>query len=63
MKYSEFKDKLCNIDISKECFKFLAERIYSDDYRDIQCPLPLSFFHPMRRNVCVFCCIIIIYRL
>lgn len=37
MNYEIFKDKLCNIDISKNCFKFLAERIASNNYRGIQC--------------------------
>ena len=37
MTYKEFRDTLCNIDISKNCFKFLVERVASDDYRGIQC--------------------------
>lgn len=37
MTYKEFKEKLCNIDCSKECFKFLADRVASNDYRGIQC--------------------------
>ena len=37
MTYGEFRDALCNIDMSKNCFKFLADRIASDDYRGIQC--------------------------
>lgn len=37
MTYKKFRDTLCNIDISKSCFKFLVERVASDDYRGIQC--------------------------
>ncbi len=37
MTYNEFRNALCSIDVSKGCFKFLADRIASDDYRGIQC--------------------------
>ncbi len=37
MTYNEFRQTLLNIDVSKECFKFLADRIAIDDYRGIQC--------------------------
>lgn len=36
MKYTEFKEKLCSIDYSKECLVFLADRIGFDGYRGIQ---------------------------
>ena len=37
MTYNEFKNNLCNIDVSKKCLSFLADRIGSNDYRGIQC--------------------------
>ena len=36
MRYEKFKKELCEIDPSKNCFKFLAKRIASDDYRGVQ---------------------------
>lgn len=36
MTYNEFRKKLCSIDVSKQCFVFLADRIRSDNYRGIQ---------------------------
>lgn len=37
MTYAQFKEKLCSIDVSKSCFRFLADRIGDDGYRGIQC--------------------------
>ncbi len=37
MTYQEFRENLCNIDVSKKCFPFLADRIASVHYRGIQC--------------------------
>lgn len=36
MTFSDFKSRLCNIDVSKKCFEFLAERISDPDYRGMQ---------------------------
>lgn len=37
MTFSDFKEQLCNIDVSKKCFEFLADRISNPDYRGMQC--------------------------
>ncbi len=37
MTCSQFRDALCSIDFSKNCFPFLADRIASNDYRGLQC--------------------------
>lgn len=37
MTYNEFRENLCNIDVSKKCFPFLADRIANGGYRGIQC--------------------------
>ena len=36
MTYNDFRKQLCNIDASKSCFSFLADRIGSVNYRGVQ---------------------------